>query len=78
MLCKCLFKFRKLDIKFEEGDYIFPYEGDVFHHEDDADNIRDYMRQIEPGQGFRSIWIDYLKLWYVEKMRIKPYLVQSR
>ena len=67
-----------LGIAFEEGDYIFPYEGDVFHHEDDADNIREYMRQIEPGQGFRSIWIDYMQnFWYVEKMRIIPYLYEG-
>jgi hypothetical protein len=68
-----------LGIKFEEGDYIFPYEGDVFHHEDDKDNIQSYMNQIEPGQGFRSIWIDYMQnFWYVEKQRIKPYLYPNQ
>lgn len=67
-----------LDIKFEEGDYIFPYEGDVFHHENDAENIQEYMEQIEPGQGFRSIWIDYMQnFWYVEKMRIIAYLYKG-
>ena len=63
-----------LDIKFEEGDYIFPYEGDVFHHEDTKKDIENYCKQIEPGQGFRSIWIDYMQnFWYAEKCRIKPW-----
>lgn len=65
----------ELGIAFEEGDYIFPYEGDVFHHEDSAKEITHYMEQIKPGEGFRSIWVDYMQnFWYVEKSRIKPWL----
>ena len=70
--------FEELGIKVEEGDYIFPFEGDVFHHEDAKDEIQGYMDQIEPGQGFRSIWIDYMQnFWYVEKSRIKPWLPEE-
>ena len=76
-LSACL-NLENLDIKFEEGDYIFPYEGDVFHHENDKENIQGYINQIEPGQGFRSIWIDYMQnFWYVEHMRIVPYLYEG-
>ena len=76
---KACINLENLDIKFEEGDYIFPYEGDVFHHEDAKDEIQGYMDQIEPGQGFRSIWIDYMQnFWYVEMFRIKPYLKDKK
>jgi len=67
-----------LGIEFEEGDYIFPFEGDVFHHENDKDDIQGYMNQIEPGQGFRSVWIDWVQNFhYMEKGRIKPWLTDE-
>ena len=72
---KACLNLEDLDIVFEEGDYIFPFEGDVFHHENAKDEIQEYMNQIEPGQGFRSIWVDYVQnFWYVEKGRVKPWL----
>tara|TARA_B100000902_G_scaffold397402_1_gene461079 strand:+ start:2082 stop:3065 length:984 start_codon:yes stop_codon:yes gene_type:complete len=72
---KACLNLEDLGIKFEEGDYIFPYEGDVFHHEKDKKEIDGYINQIEPGQGFRSIWVDYMQnFWYSEKCRIKPWL----
>jgi hypothetical protein len=71
--------FEELGINIEEGDYIFPYEGDVFHHEDSKAEIQHYMDQLKPGEGFRSIWIDYMQnFWYVEKCRIKPWLNDTR
>tara|TARA_R110002020_G_scaffold25813_1_gene83541 strand:- start:3948 stop:4940 length:993 start_codon:yes stop_codon:yes gene_type:complete len=67
--------FEELGINVEEGDYIFPYEGDVFHHEDSKEEILDYLSQLNPGDGFRSIWIDYVQnFWYVEKSRLKPWI----
>lgn len=64
--------FAELGIEVEEGDYIFPYEGDVFHHESAREEIAHYLTQIQPGEGFRSIWIDYMQnFWYAEKMRIE-------
>jgi hypothetical protein len=67
--------FSEVGIEIEEGDYIFPYEGDVFHHENSKEEIQHYLTQIKPGEGFRSIWIDYMQnFWYVEKNRIKPWL----
>jgi hypothetical protein len=71
--------FKDFGIDIKEGDYIFPYEGDVFHHEDSKKEIQNYMDQLEPGQGFRSIWIDYMQnFWYVEMSRIKPYLADKK
>lgn len=76
---KAASNFDELGIKVEEGDYIFPYEGDVFHHENSKDEIENYLQQIKPGEGFRSIWIDYMQnFWYVEKCRIKPWLNDTR
>ncbi len=67
--------FKELGINIEEGDYIFPYEGDVFHHEDSRAEIQHYIDQLKPGEGFRSIWVDYMQnFWYAEKHRIKPWL----
>ena len=60
--------FEELGIKLEVGDYIFPYEGDVFHHEDSKDEIVGYCNQLEPNQGFRSVWLDFQETqYYVEK-----------
>jgi len=76
---KATTNFKELGIDIEEGDYIFPYEGDVFHHEDAKEEIQGYMDQLQPGEGFRSIWVDYLQnFWYVEKSRIKPWLQDSK
>lgn len=67
--------FKELGVEVEEGDYIFPYEGDVFHHENAKSEIAHYLEQIQPGEGFRSIWVDYMQnFWYTEKSRIKPWL----
>ena len=72
---KATTNFSELNIDVQEGDYIFPYEGDVFHHEDAKDEIQGYLSQLSPGEGFRSIWIDYMQnFWYVEKNRIEPWL----
>lgn len=67
--------FQELGIDIQEGDFIFPYEGDVFHHEDSKKEIEGYMSQLKPGEGFRSVWVDYMQnFWYSEKCRIKPWL----
>ena len=65
--------FNDLGIDIKEGDYIFPFEGDVFHHESSADEINGYIKQIKPNQGFKSIWIDYLETqFYTEKVNWEP------
>jgi len=67
--------FDELGINVQEGDCIFPYEGDVFHHQDSKKEIESYTEQLNPGDGFRSIWVDYMQnFWYTEKSRIKPWL----
>ena len=70
--------FDALGIKVQEGDYIFPLEGDVFHHEDAKQEIQEYLTQIEPNQGFRSIWIDFVgNQYHAEKSSLKPFILDD-
>ena len=62
------------DIEIEEGDILFPLEPDVFHHHDSADEIDEYIEQLEPNQGFRSIWVDFIETqYYCEKWNLLPF-----
>jgi len=70
--------FKELGITVNEGDYIFPLEGDVFHHENSKEEIQGYMNQIEPNQGFRSKWIDFVgNQFYAEKSTLKPFIYKD-
>tara|TARA_Y100000592_G_scaffold14898_1_gene21621 strand:+ start:8275 stop:9891 length:1617 start_codon:yes stop_codon:yes gene_type:complete len=63
--------FEDVGIDVSEGDYIFPLEGDVFHHEDSKEEIEGYLSQLKPNTGFRSVWIDFLETqYYVEKITL--------
>ena len=65
--------FKELGIDIEKGDYIFPYEADVFHHESTKDEIEGYMVQLEPDTGFKTIWLDFMETqYYVEKKTTPP------
>ena len=60
--------FKELGIEIEVGDLLFPYEGDVFHHENSAADIDNYCNQLKPDTGFRSNWIDFIgNQYYAEK-----------
>ena len=56
--------FKELGIDIKKGDYIFPYEGDVFHHENSKEEIQEYLTQLKPNEGFRSRWIDFIENQY--------------
>ena len=65
--------FKELGIDIEEGDYIFPYEGDVFHLESAKDEIDGYLEQLQPDTGFTSTWIDFVESqFYCERSTLKP------
>tara|TARA_Y100000361_G_scaffold7959_1_gene6575 strand:- start:1400 stop:3025 length:1626 start_codon:yes stop_codon:yes gene_type:complete len=71
--------FDKFGIELEVGDYIFPSEGDIFHHEDSKEEIEGYLNQIEPNQGFRSHWLDFMESqYYVEKRTLPQYYEQFK
>lgn len=66
--------FKELGIELNQGDYIFPYEGDVFHNEKSKDQIQNYLSQLTPNQGFKSIWIDFVRnQYYAELNTLKPF-----
>ena len=70
--------FDELGINIQRGDYIFPYEGDVFHHENSKEDIKEYLNQIKPNEGFRSKWIDFIEnQYYAEKSSLKPFIWQN-
>ena len=67
--------FKELGIDIKKGDYIFPYEGDVFHHENSKEEIQEYLTQLKPNEGFRSRWIDFIEnQYYAEKSTLKPFI----
>jgi hypothetical protein len=53
--------FKELGIEIKEGDYIFPLEGDVFHHENSKNEIQNYLDQLKPDTGFKSNWVDFVE-----------------
>jgi len=66
--------FKDLNIDVNEGDYLFPYEGDVFHLESSKDMIENYLLQLKPNQGFKSIWVDFIQnQYYAELSTLKPF-----
>lgn len=66
--------FKELNIEINIGDYIFPYEGDVFHLEKDRDLIKKCMCELKPNEGFKSIWIDFVQnQYYAELSTLKPF-----
>jgi hypothetical protein len=56
--------FGDLGVKINKGDYLFPYEPDIFHLETSKEEIQNYLSQLNPDQGFRSTWIDFLETQY--------------
>jgi hypothetical protein len=65
--------FKDLGVDVKEGDFIFPFEGDVFHHESSVNEIEGYMKQLKPNTGFKSIWIDFIETqFYTEKNNWQP------
>lgn len=72
---KACSNFSDFNIEIEEGDIIFPFEGDVFHHHDAKGEIDNYIEQLKPNEGFTSIWIDFVETqYYCEKGTLKPFL----
>ena len=70
--------FTDLGVDIQEGDYVFPLEGDVFHLESSRKEIQGYMEQLEPNQGFKTIWIDFVQnQHYVEKYTLKPFEINK-
>ena len=61
--------FNELGVEINSGDYIFPYEPDIFHLESDKQNITFLLEQLKQNEGFTSIWLDFLETQnYIEQI----------
>jgi len=59
--------FENLGIQINEGDIIFPLEGDVFFHEDDINVLNEYLDKLIPNQGLQAPYLDFMEnQYYVE------------
>ena len=66
--------FSDFKVEVEKGDLIFPYEGDVFYHKDDAELIEEACNKLEPNQGLKTIWVDFVaNQYYAEENTLKPF-----
>lgn len=75
---KACSNFKELNIDLQIGDYLFPFEGDVFHLESEKDTIQSYISQLEPDTGFKSIWIDFIEnQYYADMCTLKPFIMQK-
>ena len=79
---KCYVKansnFKELGIELEEGDFIFPLEGDTFHHQDSKDEIDGYLQQLKPDSGIKSIVVDFVQnQYYTEHINWQPPVLDS-
>lgn len=63
----------ELGINVERGDYIFPYEPDIFHLEADKDALESTIRFLQPDQGFKTVWLDFLETQYYVERCNNPY-----
>jgi hypothetical protein len=71
--------FKDLGIDIQPGDFIFPFEADVFHHEDSKDEITGYMSQLTEDTGFRSNWVDFVEnQYYTEYVSLNASTRRSR
>ena len=65
--------FNDFGVNINKGDYIFPLEPDVFHHENSVKEIEHYLNQLQLNTGFKSIWVDFIgNQFYTEKCHISP------
>lgn len=75
---KACSNFKELNIDVGVGDYIFPFEGDVFHLESEKESIEHYLSQLQPDTGFKSIWINFFEnQCYAELSSLKPFLMKQ-
>jgi hypothetical protein len=75
---KCYVKantnFSELGIELEEGDFIFPLEGDTFHHEKSKPAIDYFIENLKPDEGIRSVVVDFIQnQYYTEHVNWQEY-----
>jgi hypothetical protein len=68
-----------LGVDVEEGDLIFPLEGDVFFHEDDMQLLHQYIDALQPDQGLQAPYLDFMEnQYYIEAESLHPERIHKR
>lgn len=76
---KACTNFKELNIEVNQGDVLFPFEGDVFHHESEKENIQSIINNLEPDTGFKSTWIDFItNQYYADMCTLKPFFKNQK
>lgn len=71
--------FSELGIEINEGDIIFPLEGDVFFHEDDVLLLNEYLEKLRPNDGLQAPYIDFMEnQYYVEGTALNTNTIHYR
>lgn len=68
-----------LGVELEQGDLIFPLEGDVFFHEDDVELLEQYLDALQPDQGLQAPYLDFMEnQYYIEAESLDPQRIHKR
>jgi hypothetical protein len=71
--------FKELGIEINEGDIIFPLEGDVFFHENDIALLNEYLENLKPNEGLQAPYVDFMEnQYYVEGTALNPNTIHYR
>ena len=71
--------FEELGILVEEGDLIFPLEGDVFFHPDDVELLEQFIEQLQPDQGLQAPYLDFMEnQYYIEAESLDSNRIHKR
>lgn len=71
--------FKELGIEINEGDIIFPLEGDVFFHENDIVLLNEYLEKLKPNEGLQAPYVDFMEnQYYVEAAALNNNTIHYR
>ena len=70
---------KELGIEINEGDIIFPLEGDVFFHENDIVLLNEYLEKLKPNEGLQAPYVDFMEnQYYVEAAALNNNTIHYR
>lgn len=71
--------FDELGIEIQQGDIIFPLEGDVFFHENDIELLNSMIDELKPDEGLQAPFLDFWQnQYYTEGDSLNQDLIRKR
>ena len=71
--------FNDFGIEINQGDLIFPLEGDVFFHKNDIQLLNEYISKLTNDSGLQAPYLDFMEnQYYVEGGSMHPELIHKR